>query len=168
MFILSYLVGIAALVQIFFVRYAASIEACPLGTIQDIIHQAANESPNDAPIQMQIVRKIMEDIFGGTWGVLVVEKPSLVSYQVHWTIPDFRHDGQRAFCLHVHNGWQYNVFKVGDEDAQSRITVEQILDKQKQRLKRAKHLPERLTPEEYEKTQAALAKQLATRLRRRK
>ncbi len=119
-------------------------------SIKEIIHRSSREAPKDAPVQMQVVRKIMEDIFGGTWGVIVIEKPSLVSDQVHWTIPDTRHEGQRAFCLHVHDGWQYNIFKVGNEDTNSRVTIEQILSKQ-QLARPSKHLPQRLTPEQFEK-----------------
>lgn len=70
----------------------------------------------------------MEDIYGGTWGVLIVKGTDLVSIQVHWTIPDHKHeDGSPAFCLHVEQEWQYNVFKTGNVDTENRLTVEGIV-----------------------------------------
>jgi hypothetical protein len=70
----------------------------------------------------------MEDLYGGTWGVLIVKDPALVSTEVHWTIPDHKHiDGSAAFCLHVHQSWQYNVFKTGNVDTENRLTVDDLV-----------------------------------------
>lgn len=72
----------------------------------------------------------MEDIYGGTWGVLIVKDTELVSSSVHWTIPDHKHvDGSPAFCLHVEKNWQYNVFKTGNIDTQNRLTVDEVIKK---------------------------------------
>ncbi|KAL3118374.1 hypothetical protein niasHT_001010 [Heterodera trifolii] len=86
-------------------------------------------SKDDAPLQMQVIRRIMEDIYGGSWGVLIIKEPDLISTVIHWTFPDHRHrDGSAAFCLHVENGWQYNVFKTGDIDTEDRLTVEKVME----------------------------------------
>lgn len=109
----------------------SEIDNCPMRVVRQIIGKAAEMTvkANDAPLQMQIVRRIMEDIYGGTWGVLIIKDPELISTAVHWTFPDHRHrDGSAAFCLHVENGWQYNVFKTGDHDTDDRLTVEQVLE----------------------------------------
>uniref|UniRef100_A0AC35TJL6 Dynein light chain n=1 Tax=Rhabditophanes sp. KR3021 TaxID=114890 RepID=A0AC35TJL6_9BILA len=96
--------------------------------VKAIISRAEEVASGDPALQMQVIRKIMEDIYGGTWGVLVIKDPSFVSDQIHWTIPDFKHlDNSPAFCLHVHKSWQYNVFKTGNVDTDSRITVEQVI-----------------------------------------
>ena len=70
----------------------------------------------------------MEDIYGGTWGVVIIKDPSLISSSIHWTIPDHKHrDGTPAFCLHMEKGWQYNVFKTGNVDTENRMTVENVI-----------------------------------------
>uniref|UniRef100_A0AC34RPD7 Uncharacterized protein n=1 Tax=Panagrolaimus sp. JU765 TaxID=591449 RepID=A0AC34RPD7_9BILA len=90
----------------------------------------------------------MEDIYGGTWGVLIIKEPHLVSTSVHWTIPDHKHkDGSPAFCLHVEKGWQYNIFKTGNVDTDNRLTVEAIV----RRLREGKQRPEKLTIEEFDR-----------------
>uniref|UniRef100_A0A1I8A9T3 ULP_PROTEASE domain-containing protein n=1 Tax=Steinernema glaseri TaxID=37863 RepID=A0A1I8A9T3_9BILA len=72
----------------------------------------------------------MEDIYGGTWGVLIIKDPSLVSNDIHWTIPDHKHrDGSSAFCLSVTNNWQYNIFKTGSVDTLNRFTVEEVVSR---------------------------------------
>ena len=82
-----------------------------------------------------MIRRIHEDLFGGSWGVLIVKDASLVSTSVHWTIPDHRlEDGSPAFCLHVNAGWQYNVFRTGSVDNANRVTVEQLVKQRPQRL----------------------------------
>ncbi|KAK6039660.1 hypothetical protein COOONC_22835 [Cooperia oncophora] len=100
-----------------------------MAPIHSIIERATNATPDPAT-QMQaiIIRRIVEDIFGGSWGVLIIRNPSLVSNDVHWTIPDHNNsDGSPAFCLVVVKGWQYNVFKTGNNDDQNRVTVESIV-----------------------------------------
>ncbi|KAF7633863.1 hypothetical protein Mgra_00006722 [Meloidogyne graminicola] len=84
----------------------------------------------DAASQMQLIRRIMEDIYGGSWGVLIIKGINLISKSVHWTIPDHKHkDGTEAFCLYTENGIQYNIFKTGDKDTENRITLEQAMAK---------------------------------------
>uniref|UniRef100_A0A183CPQ7 Inner membrane protein n=1 Tax=Globodera pallida TaxID=36090 RepID=A0A183CPQ7_GLOPA len=105
---------------------ASGIANCPMNVIKHIIVRTTEFVSNeDAPLQMQIIRRIMEDIYGGNWGVLIIKEPELISTVIHWTFPDHRHrDGSAAFCLHVERGWQYNVFKTGDIDTDDRLTVE--------------------------------------------
>uniref|UniRef100_A0A914HYN5 Uncharacterized protein n=1 Tax=Globodera rostochiensis TaxID=31243 RepID=A0A914HYN5_GLORO len=105
---------------------ASGIANCPMNVIKHIIVRTTEfVSNDDAPLQMQIIRRIMEDIYGGNWGVLIIKEPELISSVIHWTFPDHRHrDGSAAFCLHVERGWQYNVFKTGDIDTEDRLTVE--------------------------------------------
>ncbi|VDO54914.1 unnamed protein product [Haemonchus placei] len=98
-----------------------------MAPIHSIIGRASNAT-NDPTTQMQIIRRIIEDIYGGSWGVLIIRSPDLVSDEVHWTIPDHTNaDGSPAFCLAVVKGWQYNVFKTGSKDAPDRVTVEGIV-----------------------------------------
>ncbi|PAV83914.1 hypothetical protein WR25_05279 [Diploscapter pachys] len=76
-----------------------------------------------------MIRRILEDIYGGTWGVLIIKNPNLISQEVHWTIPDHVNtDGSPAFCLVVVNRWQFNVFKTGPQDRVDRVTVEDIIN----------------------------------------
>uniref|UniRef100_A0A183C087 DUF2528 family protein n=1 Tax=Globodera pallida TaxID=36090 RepID=A0A183C087_GLOPA len=105
---------------------ASGIANCPMNVIKHIIVRTTEFVSNeDAPLQMQVIRRIMEDIYGGNWGVLIIKEPELISTVIHWTFPDHRHrDGSAAFCLHVERGWQYNVFKTGDIDTDDRLTVE--------------------------------------------
>jgi hypothetical protein len=37
-----------------------------------------------------MIRKIMEEKYGGTWGVIVVTDTELISNNVHWTIPELK------------------------------------------------------------------------------
>lgn len=46
--------------------------------IRGIIVRAAQQT-KDPVTQMQMVRRIVEDIYGGTWGVLLVKNAGLVS-----------------------------------------------------------------------------------------
>ncbi|PIO74354.1 hypothetical protein TELCIR_03639 [Teladorsagia circumcincta] len=102
----------------------------------------------------QIVRRITEDIFGGSWGVLIIRNPSLVSNDVHWTIPDHNNaDGSAAFCLAVVKGWQYNVFKTGTKDIKDRVTVDSIVKRLRQSDE--KQRPSRMTVQEFDKMLAA-------------
>uniref|UniRef100_A0A914E079 DUF1801 domain-containing protein n=1 Tax=Acrobeloides nanus TaxID=290746 RepID=A0A914E079_9BILA len=100
-------------------------------TIKQIIERAIEVAEEDAPLQMQLIRKILEDIYGGTWGVLIVKNTDLVSTSVHWTIPDHKHtDGSPAFCLYAgKKNWQYNVFKTGNQDTNNRLTVEEVINR---------------------------------------
>jgi hypothetical protein len=114
-------------------------------TIKQIIERAMEVAEEDAPLQMQapiiifsllyikfkLIRKILEDIYGGTWGVLIVKNTDLVSTSVHWTIPDHKHtDGSPAFCLYAgKKNWQYNVFKTGNQDTHNRLTVEEVINR---------------------------------------
>ncbi|CAI2354871.1 unnamed protein product [Caenorhabditis sp. 36 PRJEB53466] len=78
----------------------------------------------------KMIRRILEDIYGGTWGVLVIRNPALVSKEVHWTFPDHNNsDGSPAFCLAVINQWQYNVFKTGHVDSPQRVTIDNIIQR---------------------------------------
>jgi hypothetical protein len=71
-------------------------------TARPIIQRAIEAAGTDAPLVMQLIRRILEDVYGGTWGVLIVKNTELVSTAVHWTIPDHKHDdGSPAFCLTV-------------------------------------------------------------------
>ncbi|KAE9412203.1 hypothetical protein Angca_001557 [Angiostrongylus cantonensis] len=77
-----------------------------------------------------MIRRIIEDVFGGSWGVLVIRDPELVSNQVHWTIPEHNNvDGSPGFCLSVIKGWQYNVFKTGSQDYEDRVTVKSLIER---------------------------------------
>ncbi|CAD5231803.1 unnamed protein product [Bursaphelenchus xylophilus] len=138
-----------------------AISNCPMTTVKPIIQRAIEASGSDAALQMQLIRRIMEDIYGGTWGVLIVKGADLVSTMVHWTIPDHKHeDGSAAFCLHVEKEWQYNVFKTGNHDTDNRLTVEQVVH----RL-RDKQRPERMTVSEFDRRVAnALLKRRQSRL----
>lgn len=78
----------------------------------------------------------MEDIYGGSWGVLIIQKADIVSSTVHWTIPDHRsNNGSPAFCLFTKNKWQYNVFKTGNADTVNRVSIEEALKRYHRKLK---------------------------------
>uniref|UniRef100_A0AC34FDG1 Uncharacterized protein n=1 Tax=Panagrolaimus sp. ES5 TaxID=591445 RepID=A0AC34FDG1_9BILA len=116
-------------------------------TVKPIIERAIESAGLEAPLQMQIIRRIMEDLYGGSWGVLIIKNPQLVSTSVHWTIPDHKHeDGSTAFCLYVKNGWQYNVFKTGNVDTENRLTVEDVV----QKLREGKQRLAKLTVTEFD------------------
>ncbi|KAI6199872.1 Transient-receptor-potential-like protein [Aphelenchoides besseyi] len=114
--------------------------------------RAIEAAGSDAALQMQLIRRIHEDLFGGTFGVLIIKNAELVSSAVHWTIPDHRHDdGTPAFCLTIENGWQYNIFKTGNADSTSRMTVHEVIN----RIQQEKQKPERLSVNEFDKKIAA-------------
>ncbi|KAI6229787.1 hypothetical protein M3Y99_01137500 [Aphelenchoides fujianensis] len=77
----------------------SAINNCPIPTARPIIQRAREAAgADDAALQMQLIRRIHEDLFGGTWGVLIVKNAELVSSLVHWTIPDHKlDDGGPAF-----------------------------------------------------------------------
>ncbi|CAJ0590492.1 unnamed protein product [Cylicocyclus nassatus] len=117
----------AIVIQI--VAAEAALENCPMQAVRSIIVRATDVT-KDPAIQMQMIRRIIEDLYGGAWGVLIIRNPSLVSNEVHWTIPDLNNiDGTPAFCLAVVKGWQYNVFKAGARDQHDRLTVEDLVKK---------------------------------------
>ncbi|EFP05407.1 hypothetical protein CRE_27116 [Caenorhabditis remanei] len=112
-----------------FSKICSGLNNCPTTPIRSVIQRAA-ETTKDAVTQMQMIRRILEDIYGGTWGVLVIRNPALVSKEVHWTFPDHNNsDGSPAFCLAVVNQWQYNVFKTGSNDSPQRVTIENIIQR---------------------------------------
>lgn len=105
----------------------SAITNCPMAPIRAIIERAREISGQDAALQMQIIRRILEDIYGGSWGVIIIKNAELVSSSVHWTIPDHKHrDGSPAFCLYVGGNWQYNVFKTGAIDSENRVAVDRL------------------------------------------
>ncbi|TKR87895.1 hypothetical protein L596_012225 [Steinernema carpocapsae] len=109
---------------------ASALSNCPMVPVKSIIQKAVDAVGRDPSMQMQMIRRIMEDIYGGTWGVLIIRDPHLVSDEIHWTIPDHKHkDGSSAFCLHVAHNWQYNIFKTGNVDTLNRFTVEEVVSK---------------------------------------
>ncbi|KAI6236957.1 hypothetical protein M3Y95_00214300 [Aphelenchoides besseyi] len=129
-----------------------AINNCPMVTSKPIIQRAIEAAGSDAALQMQLIRRIHEDLFGGTFGVLIIKNAELVSNAVHWTIPDHRHDdGTPAFCLTIENGWQYNIFKTGNADSTSRMTVHEVVN----RIQQEKQKPERLSVNEFDKKIAA-------------
>uniref|UniRef100_A0A915N2H8 Uncharacterized protein n=1 Tax=Meloidogyne javanica TaxID=6303 RepID=A0A915N2H8_MELJA len=109
----------------------SAIDNCPMRVVKHIIIRTIEvTNRGDTSSQMQLIRRILEDIYGGTWGVLIIEGTNLVGKSVHWTIPDHKHrDGSAAFCLYDENKIQYNVFKTGDKDTEDRITLEQAMAK---------------------------------------
>lgn len=64
-----------------------AINNCPMGTTKTIIQRAIDAVGPDAALQMQLIRRIHEDVFGGTWGVLIIKNIELISTVVHWSIP---------------------------------------------------------------------------------
>ncbi|GMT10203.1 hypothetical protein PFISCL1PPCAC_1500, partial [Pristionchus fissidentatus] len=111
------------------VTSSSPLSNCPMSAIRQIVQRAALAA-KDPATQMQMIRRILEDVHGGTWGVLIVRDPMLVSQEVHWTIPDHVNpDGTPAFCLTVTRGWQYNVFKTGTDDIPDRVTIEDFISK---------------------------------------
>ncbi|VDL76543.1 unnamed protein product [Nippostrongylus brasiliensis] len=131
--------------------------------IRSII-QRATDATQDAATQMQMVRRIVEDIFGGSWGVIIIRHPALVSNEIHWTIPDHNNaDGSPAFCLAVVKGWQYNVFKMGSKDARDRVTVESVVKRMRQADEKPR--PMRLSVQQFDRM---LAKEIEQGRQRRK
>ncbi|GMR58318.1 hypothetical protein PMAYCL1PPCAC_28513, partial [Pristionchus mayeri] len=125
---------------------------CPMTTIRQIVQRAALAA-KDPATQMQMIRRILEDVQGGTWGVLIVRDPMLVSQEVHWTIPDHVNaDGTPAFCLTVTRGWQYNVFKTGSADIPDRVTIEDFISKMRHSdaLQPSKTSPTKLSVAEFD------------------
>lgn len=62
----------------FLLNFYSGLNNCPTIPIRSVIQRAA-ETTKDAVTQMQMIRRILEDIYGGTWGVLVIRDPALVS-----------------------------------------------------------------------------------------
>lgn len=119
-----------------------------MAPIRSIVQRATDATPDPAT-QMQMIRRIIEDIFGGSWGVLIIRNPALVSSEIHWTIPDHNNsDGSPAFCLAVVKGWQYNVFKTGSKDQKDRVTVESIVNRIRQADE--KQRPSRMTVQQFD------------------
>ncbi|VDK19726.1 unnamed protein product [Anisakis simplex] len=107
----------------------AALQACPMTEVKSIIEKSDAIASNDPVSRMQILRRIMEDMFGGKWGVLIITDTSLVSTQIHWTIPHLvTPSGVRAYCHHVYKDVQYNVFKTSNIDSADRATVESVLN----------------------------------------
>ncbi|KAK0414340.1 hypothetical protein QR680_007274 [Steinernema hermaphroditum] len=133
---------------------SAALNNCPMLPVKMIIQRAVDAVGRDASMQMQIIRRVMEDIYGGTWGVLIIKDPTLVSNDIHWTIPDHKHrDGSSAFCLFVANNWQYNVFKTGNVDTVNRFTVEEVVSRI-----RNKKITEKFTKELFSRRVADFAR----------
>ncbi|CAI4223318.1 unnamed protein product [Auanema sp. JU1783] len=125
-----------------------ALNNCPMNHVRNIVIRA-NQQTKDPAIQMQMIRRIIEDIYGGSWGVLIIRNPELVSHDIHWTIPDHTNpDRSPAFCLTVVNRWQYNIFKTGSKDSADRVSVLDVVH----RIRQAddKHRPVRLTVEEFD------------------
>uniref|UniRef100_A0A915D5A9 Uncharacterized protein n=1 Tax=Ditylenchus dipsaci TaxID=166011 RepID=A0A915D5A9_9BILA len=107
--------------------FAARVQAiknCPMVTIKAIIERAVEVSSGgaDAALQMQVIRRIMEDVYGGNWGVLIIKNSELISSSVHWTIPDHHNsDGSPAFCLHTNCDQVIN--RVNEKLPPERLTV---------------------------------------------
>ncbi|CAD6186960.1 unnamed protein product [Caenorhabditis auriculariae] len=139
-----------------FLQFSSALNNCPTSSIRAVIERAA-ETTVDPVIQIQMVRRILEDVYGGTWGVLVIRNPALVSKEVHWTFPDHSNeDGSPAFCLTVINGIQYNVFKTGAVDSTNRVTVEDLIQNvHKARHSDEKPLPRRFTVRELDRVLAS-------------
>ncbi|KJH47359.1 hypothetical protein DICVIV_06564 [Dictyocaulus viviparus] len=112
-----------------------ALQNCPMAAVRSIITRAT-EATRDPAIQMQmygvnkgahnifslnriesffeidkIIRRIMEDIYGGSWGVLIIKNPALVST-----------GKSREF-----SSLQYNVFKTSSDDLKGRMTVENVI-----------------------------------------
>ncbi|KAL6741634.1 hypothetical protein Aduo_014868 [Ancylostoma duodenale] len=137
----------AVLLQI--ITAQAALQNCPMSPIRSIVHRAT-EATKDPATQMQMIRRIIEDIYGGTWGVLIIRNPALVSSEVHWTIPDHNNaDGSPAFCLAVVKGWQYNIFKTGARDTRDRMTVEDIVKRIRQADEKPR--PTRMSVKEFDR-----------------
>ncbi|KAK6753462.1 hypothetical protein RB195_012821 [Necator americanus] len=127
----------------------AALQNCPMASIRSIVSRAT-EVTKDPATQMQMIRRIIEDIYGGSWGVLIIRNPTLVSSEVHWTIPDHNNaDGTPGFCLTVVKGWQYNVFKTGAKDLRDRVTVEDIVKRIRQADEKPR--PTRMSVKEFDK-----------------
>uniref|UniRef100_A0A0N5BCC6 Dynein light chain n=1 Tax=Strongyloides papillosus TaxID=174720 RepID=A0A0N5BCC6_STREA len=125
-----------------------AIQNCPMTPIKDVITRASEVAQNDAALQMQIIRKIMEDMYGGNWGVIVIKDIPLISDVIHWTIPDSKNeDGSPAFCLQVHKSWQYNVFRTGEVDNEDRVQIEDII----RDMKEHKVVPKKILASEFDK-----------------
>ncbi|KAF8387110.1 hypothetical protein PRIPAC_76252 [Pristionchus pacificus] len=147
--------------------FCSPLSNCPMSSIRQIVQRAALAA-KDPATQMQMIRRILEDVNGGTWGVLIVRDPMLVSQEVHWTIPDHVNpDGTPAFCLTVTRGWQYNVFKTGTEDIPDRVTIEDFISKMRHSDVRqtSKTSPTKLTVTEFD---ARLAQAIDRERKRRK
>jgi hypothetical protein len=69
------------------IKFTNGINNCPMGTSKTIIQRAIDAVGADAALQMQLIRRIHEDVFGGTWGVLIIKQIDLISTVVHWSIP---------------------------------------------------------------------------------
>ncbi|VDM49238.1 unnamed protein product [Toxocara canis] len=92
----------------------------------------------------------MEDMYGGKWGVLIITDTRTVSSKVHWTIPSVRtKEGTLAFCLHVYDGVQYDIFQTSDIDSLSRVTIDDVLKNSTSTS--GKQRPEKISVEEFER-----------------
>uniref|UniRef100_A0A0N4ZRK4 Dynein light chain n=1 Tax=Parastrongyloides trichosuri TaxID=131310 RepID=A0A0N4ZRK4_PARTI len=130
------------------VKKTSTIQNCPMTPIKDVILRASEVATDDAPLQMQIIRKIMEDMYGGSWGVIIISDISLISDTIHWTIPDSKNeDDSPAFCLQVQKKWQYNVFRTGEKDNDDRMKIEDVI----REIKEQKIVPKKITSSEFDK-----------------
>ncbi|CEF62894.1 Hypothetical protein SRAE_1000116100 [Strongyloides ratti] len=119
-----------------------------MSPIKDVIIRASEVAQDDAALQMQIIRKIMEDMYGGNWGVVIIKDTSLISDIIHWTIPDLKNeDSSPSFCLQVHKLWQYNVFRTGDIDTEDRVQIEDVIKD----IKEHKIVPKKIMSSDFDK-----------------
>ena len=81
------------------------LENCPSAEMNAEI-EALNKFDFPSSLVMQLLQQRIQDKFGGSWGVVIVDDPNLINDKVHWTIPG------NEFCVTVKNGIQYNLFKI--------------------------------------------------------
>uniref|UniRef100_A0A1I8A9A2 Transferred entry: 7.1.1.8 n=2 Tax=Steinernema glaseri TaxID=37863 RepID=A0A1I8A9A2_9BILA len=69
--------------------------------------------------QTKTIRRVLDDIMGGMWGVLVSDDDA----EIYWTLPDVR----PFFCRHTFHRWHYVAFKTNDQDTGDRYLPEDAI-----------------------------------------
>lgn len=55
---------------------------------------------------------MLEDVYGGSWAVVIIKGTDIVGTNVSWMVPTVKHtDDSVAYCNYQANGWEYLVFK---------------------------------------------------------
>lgn len=78
---------------------------------RDILKATINFKEADSRTLVILLREIMEEKYGGKWGVVIVDNPDAVDSSFHWNIPTTTFNGEPAFCVGTYQNRTYNVFK---------------------------------------------------------
>ncbi|KAH7717588.1 Protein C54D10.9 [Aphelenchoides avenae] len=84
---------------------ASALEDCPMVEIKSVVRNAIAFAGKHADAQMPLIKRLVEETYGGRWGVVIVTDAYLIGSAVHWSVPFFPNEvGTDAVCIHVEDG----------------------------------------------------------------